>query len=179
MHLPTTASIPLPPLKVCHYGKFVGCIPEWRRKNILQLKSPTQLSYQKLVCLPFPIRILVLRMNSSHPFLISFHRFSLKESLTSLVVQPPSTSPNFPLMTFPRKLSFSRENCHNHLPNQAWLSSSKCLNPNLPCFLSFQITNQLTKCIFLLSSISSHKNFLWILSNLILTFLGIAKSDIK
>ena len=81
-------------------------------------------------------------------------------------------------MTFLQWLSLSREHLHNHLPNKAWLRPSKCLSPNPPCFLSLQISAQFTKWNFLLSSIFPHKKFLWILSNLVITFLGITESNI-
>ena len=117
------------------------------------------LSHQNLVYLPFPIRIEILTLNSSHPFLMSFQRLIPKESFTPLVVHPSSISPNFPKMIFLHKLSHSKENLHNHFPSKAWLRPSNLI-PNPPYFSSLHTSKQFTKWIFLLSPESPHKVFL-------------------
>ena len=109
------------------------------------LNSPAHLSHQNLVHLPFPIRIVNLKLNSSQPFLTSFHRFIPKESLTPLVVYPPSCSP-FPLHLpefsmnnlSPQALLLKRKSLHNYLLSKAWLRPSKLLSPSFLYFLSLQ-----------------------------------------
>ena len=85
---------------------FKDAILKRVRQTFFSLKSLAQMFHQKLVQLPFPKRVEVLTLNSSHHFLMSFQRLIPKETL---VVQPPSNSQNFPQIIFLHKLILNRE----------------------------------------------------------------------
>ena len=126
LNLPVTTSAP--PLS--YKSATLAFLEDLILKNVgnmsFNLNSPAHLSHQNLVRLPFPIRIVNLKLNSSQPFLTSFHRLIPKESLTPLVVYPPSCSP-FPLHLpefsmnnlSPQALLLKRKSLHNYLPSKA------------------------------------------------------------
>ena len=68
-------------------------------KELQRAKLPHHLSFQNFTFLPSPTENTTLFCIRDPSFLISFQKPTPKPSLTSLVYQPPSSSPNFLLIT--------------------------------------------------------------------------------
>lgn len=91
----------------------------------------------------------------------------------------PSSSTNFPNISFLQSISLFKVNLQHHLPKRAILIVDKSLIPRLPIFLSLQIVDQFTRWGFFSKAPPLQRKSLWIFSNLLATDLGITKRNKK
>ena len=141
------------------------------------LKNPHTMSIKNFTLLPLLALKQVLFLNSFHPFHIVFHIPTPYPSLASRENQPPSSFPNFPIITCFQRDTLSNANFQHHFTRRDFVQAKKITNTQPVSFLTYtHWINSPSEAFF--SKVSPpHKTSLWIFSSMLT--LGITNKDMK